>query len=64
MTLKGFHIVFVSAATLLTIFFGVWAYQQYMAEQGTVYLITTICSWMLSVGLVIYGILFYKKVKG
>lgn len=63
MSLKHFHIVFISIAVLLSIIFGLWAIQTYNQELSFAYLSAGIFSFCLSIGLLIYGVLFLKKIK-
>ena len=63
MTLKGVHIVFVTASTILCVFFGLWAAVQYSGTPSTGYIATSIISFVCAIGLVVYGIKFSKKIK-
>ena len=63
MGLKGFHIVFVTAAVSLAIFFSLWSFNQYSREKLLVYLVSTIISALAAVGFVVYGVNVYKKIK-
>ena len=57
MSLKAFHIVFVSLATLLALWLAAWA-----AGNGAPALAAGAA--VAAVGLVVYGIWFLKKMKG
>lgn len=63
MNLKTFHVIFITAAILLTAFFGYWAYQNYSTTNSKGYLVTAVISWMLSLALAIYEFKFYKRTK-
>lgn len=61
MSLKGFHIVFVTVTTLLCAFFALWAFVL-APEKST---ISTLLGVIGAVGCLlmpIYGVYFYKKI--
>jgi len=60
MSLKAFHVLFVTVATLLTLGFGVWSLR--VREAG--YLSLGVISMAVAAGLVIYGVWFLRKMKG
>ncbi|MBI5150306.1 MAG: hypothetical protein HZA28_06015 [Candidatus Omnitrophica bacterium] len=64
MSLRDFHILFVTASILCSIGFGWWAVNQYAAQPGWNYLTTALASFFIAGGLVIYEVLFIKKIKG
>ena len=64
MSLKAFHIVFVTLATLLAAGFGAWAVRDYRANGDTSSLVIGIASLVGSVALVSYGRWFLHKLKG
>ena len=55
-SLKQFHIMFLSISILMFLFFGYWSYNQ----DSFFYLAVSILSILV---LIIYGKLFYNKVK-
>lgn len=63
MTLKGFHIVFITFSTLLALACGGWCLwlQAMLGVPG--YFIGAIASFAIAVALFIYGIWFWKKMK-
>jgi hypothetical protein len=64
MSLKAVHVIFVSAALLLTAFFGVWAWREYASPEGThAHLIYGVLSIVTFVGLLFYGKYFLKKLR-
>ncbi len=64
MSLKSIHVVFVTAALLLTAFFGGWAWHEYASPQGTqAHLIYGVLSIVAFVGLLFYGKYFLRKLK-
>lgn len=63
MSLKTFHIVFISIATLFCLGFGVWAVGDYMNGGGMPSLAMAIVSLLFGVALPPYGIWFLRKLK-
>ena len=63
MSLRDFHLVFISAAVLCSVGFGYWAVKQYALLQGRAYLTTAIVSFLVACGLAVYEIFFLKKIK-
>lgn len=64
MSLKAFHIIFVTISTLFSVFFGVWSLDQYLhVEANALNLVYMVGSLALVVGLPIYGYYFLKKLK-
>jgi hypothetical protein len=63
MSLKGFHIVFITFSTALAFLLGVWCIRVNLAEGAPVYLAGAIGSFVAAAALIIYGIWFYRKMK-
>ena len=63
MSLKGFHIVFIVFSTLLAIGVGAWCIWVDLVEGAPVYLTGAICSFLVAVALIVYGVWFYRKMK-
>ena len=63
MSLKAFHIVFITASALLCAGFGAWSYWGYREEGRTVDLVFACVSGVVAVALVVYGRAFLKKLK-
>ncbi len=63
MSLKAFHIVFITASTLLAFGFGGWMLRAYANGGQAVDLVFGIGSTVAGVGLIIYGKYFLKKLK-
>jgi len=61
MSLKVFHIVFISTSILLGIFFAVWCLMEYAGEKDTFYLIMFVLTLIMTFGLIIYGRWFLEK---
>lgn len=64
MSLKTFHIIFVSVSLLLTLGFGLWAVRDYQAAGDRTSLYMGIGSFLVMVVLAVYGVWFLKKLKG
>jgi hypothetical protein len=63
MSLKGFHIVFIIFSTLLALGIGGWCVWVDLVEGAPIYLAGAICSFVVAVALVVYGLWFYRKMK-
>jgi hypothetical protein len=63
MSLKGFHIVFITFGTLLALAVGGWCLSVNSAVGAPVYLAGAIVSFAAALALVIYGVWFYRKMK-
>jgi hypothetical protein len=64
MSLKAFHIIFVTASTLLAFGFGAWSLAAYFtATGGTLDLILGSASAIAGIALIVYGKYFLKKLK-
>ena len=65
MSLKAFHLVFVTAAIGLSLGCAVWGFRDYASSQGGVGdLLFGLGSVMVGAALVIYERIFLKKLKG
>jgi hypothetical protein len=60
MSLKGFHIVFVTVSTLLFVFLALWAFV-FMRESSALTTVLGIIGIVGALGMPIYGVLFYRK---
>ena len=63
MSLKGFHIVFITFSTLLAILCGAWCLQLNQISETRAYAAGAACSFAAAAALVIYGVWFYRKMK-
>ncbi|MDX1950965.1 MAG: hypothetical protein SFY81_02205 [Verrucomicrobiota bacterium] len=63
MSLKAFHIIFIIASSLVTLFFGGCSLRNYLADRAMLDLIFVIASIVSLVALWIYGQYFLKKLK-
>jgi len=63
MSLKTFHLVFVTCSLMLTVGFAVWAFGNYGRTSQMSDLVYGIGSSIASVVLIVYGRIFLKKLK-
>ncbi|MFN7140310.1 MAG: hypothetical protein ACK4UN_13320 [Limisphaerales bacterium] len=63
MSLKAFHIIFVTAATLLAFGFGAWALHSYTVSRSVLDLVMGILAVVMGVGMIWYGKYFLRKLK-
>lgn len=63
MSLKAFHVFFVSVATLACAAFGMWALTQRSASDDATLLIVGTASLLLAGALLIYGFWFLRKTR-
>jgi len=63
MSLKAFHIVFVVFSTLLALGVGAWCVWVNLVEGAPVYLAGEVASFGCAIGLIVYGVWFYRKMK-
>ena len=63
MSLKAFHVVFITAATLFVAGCGVLILRQYLHTGGGELLLLAVLSFAGAVALPIYGVWFLKKMK-
>jgi hypothetical protein len=63
MSLKGFHIVFISFSTLLAMVCGAWCLWVNSFADSSAYIVGAVLSFASAIALAIYGVWFYKKMK-
>ena len=63
MSLKGFHIVFITFSTLLALGIGAWCLRVNSSAGAPVYLTGAVAAFFAAAALVAYGIWFYRKMK-
>ena len=64
MSLKTFHIAFVTVSTLLSAGFGLWCIVRFSAQGALPYAAAGVMSFAGAGGLVYYGHRFLKKMQG
>ena len=63
MSLKAFHVIFISAAVVLALWLGLWAWDQRQATGSGSFLALSGGSFAAAVGLVAYEVWFLRKTK-
>ena len=63
MSLKGFHIVFITVSTLLALGSGAWCIWVDSMHGTPAFRIGAICSFAAGLALICYGVYFYRKMK-
>ena len=63
MSLKAFHLIFVSASIAVCLFLGVWSFMSYQNTHARADLFYVITSVVAVVALLWYGKYFLKKLK-
>jgi len=63
MSLKVFHVFFITVSVLLCLGFGAWCLDSDYARVRMFYMIAGGVSFALGIGLVVYEILFLRKFK-
>jgi hypothetical protein len=63
MSLKGFHIVFITVSTLLALGAGAWCLWVDSMHGTPAFRIGAICSFAAGLGLICYGVYFLRKMK-
>ena len=63
MSLKAFHLVFVSVSVLLMLCLAAWCFGNYRREGAAPDLVWGLVSLVAAAGLVVYGKFFLKKLK-
>ncbi len=64
MSLKTFHIVFITVSTILCVGVGIWAISGYRSRGDVASLVVGVVALVAAVALVWYGLWFLKKLKG
>jgi len=63
MTLKGFHIIFITFSTLLALGCGAWCIWVNLVVGAPGYVTGAIACFAAAIALLVYGIWFWKKMK-
>ena len=64
MSLKAFHIIFITCSSALAVGCGVWALKTYLSTAGgTMDLVFAIACFLAGIGLIVYERFFLKKLK-
>ncbi len=63
MSLKAFHLFFISVSVLLSLAVGGWGIQSYLTKSNDVGILVGLFFILLAVGLVLYELRFIRKFK-
>lgn len=63
MSLKGFHIVFITLSTLLALGCGGWCLWVNSIVGSPIYLAGAAASFAVAAALLVYGVWFFRKMK-
>ena len=63
MSLRAFHIVFVTLSIVLEAFVAAWANREYRVDGAALYLVAAIVSLLLGGGLAVYLAAFLRKTR-
>ena len=63
MSLKGFHVLFITASILLACGMGAWCLRHYARQEGGVYLGAALAAFVAAAALVAYEAWFLKKAR-
>ena len=62
MSLKTFHVIFISFSVTTAVIFGLWALDNYRQNLNIVYIITAVSSFVTAIGLALYEYQFIQKI--
>jgi hypothetical protein len=63
MSLKAFHLLFISLSIVLAVVFGMWAATEYQTAGSAVYLGSAIAAFAGAAGLGVYEAMFLRKCR-
>ena len=63
MSLRAFHLFFISLSVVLAVFFSAWATGQYRQGGEAGYVLVAIAALLVAGGLTLYGSAFRKKTR-
>ena len=64
MSLKAFHLLFVTASAILAFGFGAWGIDAYASRGDSGSLVLAVLALLFGAGLVVYGVMVRTKLKG
>jgi hypothetical protein len=62
-SLKAFHVIFISAAVLLAVWLGLWAWDQREVQGGGSWTALAFGAFVAAAGLVVYEVWFLRKTR-
>jgi predicted Co/Zn/Cd cation transporter (cation efflux family) len=63
MSLRAFHLFFISVSAVMAAFCAAWAFAQFRAEHEVVYAAGAVLSALSVAGLAVYGAAFQRKTR-
>jgi predicted Co/Zn/Cd cation transporter (cation efflux family) len=63
MSLRAFHLFFISVSAVMAAFCAAWAFSQFRAEHEVVYAAGAVLSALSVAGLAVYGAAFQRKTR-
>ena len=64
MSLKAFHILFVTVSVILAVGFGFWCVREYQFRSDVTALLLGAASFAAAIALIVYGRWFLRKLRG
>jgi ABC-type Mn2+/Zn2+ transport system permease subunit len=63
MSLRAFHLLFISLSVVLAAFVAAWAAQQYQIAHDVSYAATAVAAFATGIGMAAYGAAFQRKTR-
>ena len=63
MSLRAFHLFFISLSSVMAAFCSAWAFSQFRADHEMIYAVGSIASALSVAGLAFYGAAFLRKTR-
>jgi hypothetical protein len=63
MSLRAFHLFFISLSAVMAAFCSAWAFAQYRADHQVIYVVGSVASALSVAGLAVYGAAFRRKTR-
>jgi hypothetical protein len=63
MSLRAFHLFFISLSAVMAAFCSAWAFSQYRMDQGLIYGAGAATAALSVAGLAMYGVAFQRKTR-
>ena len=63
MSLRAFHLFFISLSAVMAAFCSAWAFSQYRADHQAIYVVGSVASALSVAGLALYGAAFQRKTR-
>ncbi len=63
MSLKAFHLLFISLSIVLAVVFGMWATTEYRLAGSATHLLAAVAGFSCAAGLGVYEALFLRKCR-